>query len=61
MTTATTCPPSWLADHLTRWTRAGYGTRLRRPARGTARVITPPATVAVLRAGYPVQIDPLAL
>jgi hypothetical protein len=44
-------------DHLTTWTRAGYGARLRRPRRGEAEVITPPSSVAALRAGYPVQID----
>ena len=35
---------------------AGYGTERRRPRRGTAVAITPPATMAVLRAGYPAQI-----
>ena len=44
-------------DQLTEWTHEGYGARRARPARGTATVITPPATVAALRAGYPVQID----
>ena len=44
-------------DQLTPWTHAGYGTPLARPRTGTARVITPPATVAVLRTGYPVQLD----
>jgi hypothetical protein len=43
--------------HLTAWTHAGYGTRHRRPAHGTAQVITPPSTVGVLREGYPVQLD----
>jgi hypothetical protein len=43
--------------HLAEWTHAGYGTRHRRPAHGTAKVITPPSTVGVLRAGYPVQLD----
>ena len=43
--------------HLADWTRAGYRTRRRRPRLGTADVITPPATVAALRAGYPAQID----
>lgn len=47
-------------DRLVAWTPEGYGTRRRRPARGTARVITPPSTVAALRAGYPVQIDDAA-
>jgi hypothetical protein len=44
-------------DALVAWTYAGYGARRRRPAGGTARVITPPSSVAALRAGYPVQID----
>lgn len=34
-----------------------YGRHLPRPRSGIASVITPPSTVAVLRAGYPVQID----
>jgi hypothetical protein len=38
----------------------GYAARRSRPARGTVPVITPPSTVAVLRAGYAVQIDPSA-
>jgi hypothetical protein len=42
------------------WTRAGYRTRRPRP-RGTVTAITPPSTLGVLRAGYPVQIDPSAL
>lgn len=52
-----TTPAVVTDDHLTTWTPEGYGTRLPRPARGTAQVITPPSTVAVLRAGYPVQLD----
>ena len=50
-------PAVVVGEHLTRWTPEGYGTRLRRPAQGSAEVITPPSTVAVLRAGYPVQLD----
>jgi hypothetical protein len=46
-----------VGDHLTTWSPTGYGDRLSRPADGIAEVVTPPATVAVLRAGYPVQID----
>jgi hypothetical protein len=42
------------------WTHNGYGTRRPRPRHGEARLITPPSTVAALRAGYPVQIDPTA-
>ncbi|SEP02747.1 hypothetical protein [Amycolatopsis saalfeldensis] len=50
--------PALVADgHLTEWTRAGYGARRPRPKAGTATVVTPPSTVAVLRAGYPVQVD----
>jgi hypothetical protein len=51
------------APHLVRgpdlipWTpTAGYGDPHRRPRRGTATAITPPVTMAVLRAGYPVQL-----
>lgn len=44
-------------DHLRRWSADNtYADRLPRPRRGTAAVITPPATLAVLRAGYPVQL-----
>ncbi|HLI61514.1 MAG TPA: hypothetical protein VKV21_17805 [Solirubrobacteraceae bacterium] len=39
------------------WSVDGYGERRRRPRRGAAELLTPPSTVAVLRAGYPVQID----
>jgi hypothetical protein len=49
----------WLAfgNELVAWSPSGYSERRRRPRRGTATAITPPATLAVLRAGYPVQID----
>ena len=43
------------------WTVEGYGAPAPRPRAGTATVITPPSSVAVLRAGYPVQIDETAL
>ena len=43
------------------WTVEGYGTPAPRPRAGTATGITPPSSVAVLRAGYPVQIDETAL
>ena len=46
--------------HLAEWTAAGYGARHDRPRSGTASVITPPSTVAALRAGYPVQVDDAA-
>ena len=43
------------------WTTEGYGSPVARPRTGTATVITPPSSVAVLRAGYPVQLDETAL
>lgn len=46
---------------LIEWTREGYGAYRHRPLRGLATVITPPSSVAVLRAGYPLQIDATAL
>jgi hypothetical protein len=42
---------------LREWTRQGYRRRARRPTRGTACVITPPSTIAALRAGYSAQMD----
>jgi hypothetical protein len=50
-------PALVLGDAVSEWTREGYGARRSRPGRGTAEVITPPSSLAVLRAGYPVQID----
>jgi hypothetical protein len=52
-------PAVVVGDHLAVWDDAAYGYRRRlpRPAAGAVPVITPPSTVAVLRAGYPVQID----
>jgi hypothetical protein len=35
-----------------------YRRQLPRPTSGSAAVLTPPSTVAVLRAGYPLQVDP---
>jgi hypothetical protein len=49
-----------LGSELVEWTRQGYGARRARPVRGQATVITPPSSVAVLRAGYRVQIDAAA-
>ena len=46
---------------LVEWSSEGYGTRRRRPRRGSATVITPPSSVGVLRAGYAVQVDPSTL
>jgi hypothetical protein len=39
------------------WTVEGYGAPVPRPSRGRAVVLTPPATVAVLRAGYRPAVD----
>jgi hypothetical protein len=50
-------PELVLGDELVAWTTAGYGARRARPRGGTAEALTPPATLAILRAGYPVQID----
>ncbi len=50
-------PAVVVGDQLSEWTRKGYGERRGRPVRGTASVITPPSSVAALRAGYPAQID----
>ena len=47
-------------DHLTLWGPDGYGAKVRRPKRGIATVLTPPSSLAALRAGYPVQIDDAA-
>jgi len=46
-----------VGDMVVEWTTAGYGRAEARPVSGDADVITPPSTLAVLRAGYPVQID----
>jgi hypothetical protein len=48
-------------NELVEWTREGYGARRQRPGSGEATVITPPSSVLVLRAGYPVAIDSTAL
>jgi hypothetical protein len=50
-------PAVVLGDRLSPWTREGYRGHGPRPKRGIAEVITPPASIAALRAGYPVQID----
>jgi hypothetical protein len=42
-------PSLVLGDQLLAWSPGGYTTRSRRPARGTATVITPPSLVALLR------------
>lgn len=53
-------PAVVVGSALVQWTSEGYRDRHERPRSGTARLITPPATVAALREGYPVQIDDTA-
>jgi hypothetical protein len=50
-------PAVLVGDHLADWTHEGYGRRRARPRVGEAIVLTPPSSVAALRAGYHVQID----
>ncbi len=50
-------PAVVVQDQLTPWRPDNtYGAPVERPRRGTASVITPPASLGALRAGYPVQI-----
>jgi hypothetical protein len=49
-----------LGDAVVDWTASGYGRPRARPRTGDADVVTPPSTLAVLAAGYPVQIDEAA-
>ena len=52
-------PAVVVGDHLAVWDRHdnAYRNMLSRPTTGTPSVLTPPSTVAILGAGYPVQID----
>jgi hypothetical protein len=50
-------PALVLGGDVVQWTREGYGARTKRPRRGTAAIITPPSTIAAMRAGYRTQID----
>jgi hypothetical protein len=53
-------PALVLDDAIVPWTIRGYSAARGRPAAGSAEVITPPSTVAALRAGYQPQLDPAA-
>jgi hypothetical protein len=53
-------PAVVVGEHLTEWSSQGYGLRRPRPRAGRAVVLTPPSTIAALRAGYEAQIDPSA-
>jgi hypothetical protein len=52
-------PAVVVGDQVAVWDGEGniYRDKLPRPRTGTSLVITPASTVAILRAGYPVQID----
>lgn len=52
-------PAVVVGDHLAVWDQHDniYGDKLPRPKAGTATVLTPPSSVQILRAGYPVHID----
>lgn len=47
-------------DALLHWTPAGYGARRKRPRHGTVDVLTPPAILAVLVAGFEPHWHPTA-
>jgi hypothetical protein len=47
-------------DQLLRWTPLGYAARERRPRSGTVNVLTPPAMLRVLAAGYAPHWHPSA-
>ncbi len=49
-----------LGDRLVPWSAAGYGPSIDRPARGDATVLTPRATVEVIRHGYRPLLHPSA-
>ena len=52
-------PAVVVGQHLTLWSADDntYQNRMPRPTGGDATLLTPPSTVGILRAGYPVQID----
>ncbi|WAC93836.1 hypothetical protein [Mycobacterium sp. Aquia_213] len=51
-------PAAVVGDHLALWGQDNsYRHNLLRPNSGEATVLTPPSTMRILRAGYPVQID----
>jgi hypothetical protein len=48
-------------DRLLAWSPGGYGERRRRRRGAKVRVLTPPATVAAVRAGYAPEVHPSAV
>jgi hypothetical protein len=51
-------PALVLADTVVPWRASGYGTPTVRPSSGAVTVLTPPASVAVLAAGYEPVVSP---
>lgn len=49
-----------LADRLTPWRPDGYGPPVTRPRLGSAASLTPPTSLAALRAGQPARLHPSA-
>src|SRR5262249_37407186 len=47
-------------DSLLAWSPGGYGERRRRPQGAEGKVLTPPSTVAAIRAGYVPEVHPSA-
>ena len=47
-------------DNLYPWSFEGYGSRVPKPARGAARLLTPPSIVNALAAGYAAAVHPSA-
>ena len=48
-------------DRLLAWSPGGYGERRRRPKGAEIKLLTPPSTVAAIRAGYIPEIHPSAI
>lgn len=50
-----------LGDSLLAWSPGGYGERRQRPKGVQVQVLTPPSTVATIRAGYAPEVHPSAV
>jgi hypothetical protein len=53
-------PAVVVGSHITEWTTEGYAVQHPRPRAGAATALTPPSSIAALRAGYLPQIDDAA-
>jgi hypothetical protein len=53
-------PALVLGESLVEWSASGYGAGRARPRQGIAQVVTPPSSLAALRADYGAQIDATA-